>query len=82
MEACGAPVRLGDSIVSGDGREPLLRPLGQAVDVETMCVAIVQRPEQKEKLGGGGLQQGREIEIEGAKAHAVFAQLAPVGLVE
>ncbi len=45
-----------------------------------MLLAGMQRPKQKQQLRCGGFQQRREVEVKGAEADAVFAQL-PAGIL-
>ena len=60
----------------------MLGPLRQALRVEAVLLTVVKRPEQKQQLRRGGFEQRREVEIEGAKADAVFALLPARRLVE
>ena len=82
MEPGRPPIGLRDRLVGGDRGQALLRPFRQAVGIEAVVLARVQGPEQKQELRGRRLEQHREIEVEGAEADAVFAQLAAIGLVE
>ena len=54
---------------------------GMARHVEPVRGAVLQRPEAS-RVRRGRLQQGREVDIEGAEAHAVLAQLRPRRLIE
>ena len=42
----------------------------------------MKRPQQKQEFGRCRLEQGREVNVEGAKADAVFPQLGAGRLIE
>ena len=60
----------------------MLRPGRQRVGVDAVLAAGMERPQQQQQIGGGGLEQRRDVDVEGAEAHAVFAQLGARRLVE
>src|SRR3954464_1272658 len=47
-----------------------------------MLRRMLQDPERQRQLGGGRLQEQREIDIESPETHPVFAQLGTRSLIE
>ena len=60
----------------------MLRTGRQGIGVEAVIAPSVERPEQKQEIGCGRLEQRRHVDVEGAEAHAIGAKLGAGALVE
>ncbi len=87
--ARSAHVKTGDAIeglrhrlVGRQRGETRARRLGQRLEVEAVRGAVLEGPQRQRQLGRCRLEQRREVDVEGAEAHAVVAQLRAGGLVE
>ncbi len=82
MEPVDAIERFRRRLLNRRGCEPGARQLGKGFQGEAVGGGVLQRPERRRKLGGRGLQKGRKIDVEGAEADAVLAQLGARLLIE